>query len=195
MDTLARQETLRERVLQGGDECIVFAEHQSTITLGKRGGKILTLPEGTSVEQINRGGLATWHGPGQLAFYPIVQLSRHHIGVRSFACALETATIETLHHFNIDGRRKSGSPGIWIEDRKVAALGLDIKKGINIHGVALNVYNDVSNFYTIEACGDSSTQYTSMKMESDTLSCSLYTLGIILEKNFLNALKNQGRNK
>ena len=195
IETLDRQESLRGTVLQGGDEYFVFAEHQPTITLGKRGGTIIDRPENTAVHKINRGGLATWHGPGQLAFYPIIQLSRHGIGVRSLACALETATIDTLYQFNITGHRKNGLPGIWVRDRKIAALGLDTKKGVNIHGVALNISNDVSSFYQIEACGDPSVRYTSMTMESDSTPTSIYKIGIVLEKNFVKALRNQGRNK
>ena len=70
--TLQRQEQIRQLVSKGGTEVILLAEHPSTITLGKRGGTIINVPEGTDVHPINRGGLATWHGPGQLAIYPII---------------------------------------------------------------------------------------------------------------------------
>ena len=177
LETLVRQENIRTRVQLGGPEAILLAEHPPTITLGKRGGTVFNVPEDTTVEQINRGGLATWHGPGQLAFYPIIELNRYKIGVRTLACILETATISTLHYLGIEGTRNPLSPGIWVHNRKIAALGLDVKKGINIHGVALNIHNDTSCFSTIEACGDSSIVYTSVIQELCTSSFSIVDIG------------------
>lgn len=188
LDTLRRQEFFRSRVHNGGPEAIVLAEHLPTITLGKRGGTIFTVPDGTSVQQIYRGGLATWHGPGQLALYPIVQLNRYKIGVRTLACTLETATISTLKHLGIDGVRKVGSPGIWVHDRKIAALGLDVKKGINIHGVALNIHNDLSCFNCIEACGDSNVTYTSVGQELQVDFYSLQSIGALWIQYFIESL-------
>ena len=126
-ETLIRQEVLRNRVKNGKSQTIILAEHPPTITLGKRGGTIFNIPKGTEVHPINRGGLATWHGPGQLALYPIIQLNRYKIGVRSLACILETTTIDTLKHLGIEATRKVNSPGIWVGNQKIAALGLDIK--------------------------------------------------------------------
>ena len=194
LDTLERQEYLRNRVHNGGSEAIILAEHPPTITLGKRGGTIFTVPDGTSVQQIHRGGLSTWHGPGQLAFYPIVQLSRYKIGVRTLACTLETATISTLQQLGIDGKRKSGSPGIWVHDRKIAALGLDVKKGINIHGVALNIHNDLTCFDCIEACGDSSVQYTSVGQELQVDVYSLQSVGALWVQSFIESLSETAVN-
>ena len=192
--TLSRQEHIRNRVYHGGPESILLAEHPPTITLGKRGGTIFYVPEGTTVEKINRGGLATWHGPGQLTLYPIIRLSRYRLGVRSLACVLETATIHTLQHYGIKGVRKKDSPGIWVDNHKIAALGLDVRKGINIHGVALNIHNESSCFGSIEACGDSSVAYTYVAQELQVLRCSLQSIGTIWIQSFIHTLSETAVN-
>ena len=194
LETLTRQEDIRHRVQKGGSEVILLAEHPPTITLGKRGGTIFQVPSGTTVQEINRGGLATWHGPGQLALYPIIQLNRYKLGVRSLACLLESATINTLQHLGIQGTRIRNAPGIWVHDRKIAALGLDVKRGINIHGVALNIHNDASCFSCIEACGDSSVSYTSVAQESQFSMCSLQTIGTLWIQSFIQALSESSVN-
>lgn len=194
-ETLIRQEYLRQQVYNGTSETIILAEHPPTITLGKRGGTVFNTPKGTVVHPINRGGLATWHGPGQLALYPIIQLSRYKIGVRSLACILETATIDTLKHLGIEGTRKINSPGIWVRDQKIAALGLDVKKGINIHGVALNIHNDLSGFSCIEACGDPTVRYTSVSQELQTSNCSLQDIGTLWLQYLFTALCERAQNK
>ena len=194
LETLTRQECIRNRVQNGGSEVILLAEHPPTITLGKRGGTILNIPEGTTVQKINRGGLATWHGPGQLALYPIIELNRYKLGVRSLACLLESATIDTLQHIGIQGSRRQDAPGIWVHNRKIAALGLDIKKGINIHGVALNIHNGDDCFRCIEACGDSSVSYTSVSQELQISMCSLQTIGTLWIQSFIQALSDSSVN-
>ena len=194
-ETLARQEYLRQQVYNGTSETIILAEHPPTITLGKRGGTVFNTPKDTVIHQINRGGLATWHGPGQLSLYPIIQLNRYKIGVRSLACILETATIDTLQNFGINAERQLNSPGIWVRGRKIAALGLDVKKGINIHGVALNIHNDLSGFSCIEACGDSTVRYTSVSQEIETSNYSLQNIGILWLKYFFTALADRVQNK
>ena len=194
-ESLIRQEYLRLQVCNGKPETIILAEHPPTITLGKRGGTIFNLPQGTVVHPINRGGLATWHGPGQLALYPIIQLSRYKIGVRSLACILETTTIDTLKQLGIEAARNVNSPGIWVGNQKIAALGLDVKKGVNIHGVALNISNDLSGFSSIEACGDSTVRYTSVEKVLQTPKCSLQDIGKLWLQYLLNALSDRARNK
>ena len=194
IETLHRQEHLRQRVYANHPEVIVLAEHLPTITLGKRGGTVLTPDPNTEIYRINRGGLATWHGPGQLAIYPIIDLRRHHLGVRTFACILESATIETLGQFKIMANRNPGQPGIWVQNRKIAALGLDIKKDINIHGIALNISNAPSCFAQIEACGDSSVQYTSVCKELDQKDIPLQYIGKMWVENFRAELNFHKRN-
>ncbi len=160
-DTLALQEQCRTKALCENTEYLIFAEHPPTITLGKRGGTVLDARPNTAIHQIRRGGLATWHGPGQLAFYPIVNLHKRGLGVRGFVCMFEQSVIDLLKEYNINGQR-SDSPGIWVRDQKIAAIGLDVRKGVNIHGVALNISTDTSVFSQIEACGDPTVEYTSI---------------------------------
>ena len=114
--------------------------------------------------------------------------------VRSLACILETATINTLQHFGINGTRKKASPGIWVDDRKIAALGLDVRKGINIHGVALNIHNGSDGFRSIEACGDASVAYTSVAQELQVHRCSLQTIGTIWLQSFIQTLSETAVN-
>ena len=196
MKPLFVKKYLRHQVYNGKSETIILAEHPPTITLGEKRWNYLQPSERTQpFTPINRGGLATWHGPGQLALYPIIQLNRYKIGVRSLACILETTTIHTLKHLGIQAERKVNSPGIWVGDRKIAALGLDVKKGINIHGVALNIHNELSGFSCIEACGDSTVRYTSVSQELQTSDCSLQDIGKLWLQYFFQALSDKAQNK
>jgi lipoyl(octanoyl) transferase len=168
IETLNLQLTRRQQILGGHTECIVVAEHLPTITLGKRGGTVLSTSPNTVIHRIHRGGLATWHGPGQLALYPIFNLQKRKLGIRNFVCAFEQSIINLLAEYGIEGRRND-SPGIWVGDKKIASLGLDVRKGVNIHGAALNISNAPDVFSSIEACGDSTVEYTSVKTELGSL--------------------------
>ena len=169
IETLELQLTRRREILEGRQECIIIAEHPPTITLGKRGGTVLSTPPNTATHHIHRGGLATWHGPGQLALYPIFNLQSRKIGIRNFVCAFEQSILNLLAEYGIEGRRDA-SPGIWVEDKKIASLGLDVRKGINIHGAALNISNAPKVFSSIEACGDPTVEYTSVEIELGSFS-------------------------
>lgn len=168
IETLQLQLTRREEILSGHPECIVVAEHPPTVTLGKRGGTILSTSPNTPIHRIHRGGLATCHGPGQLALYPIFNLQKRKIGIRSFVCAFEQSIINLLAEYGLEGRR-GDSPGIWVGDKKIASLGLDVRKGINIHGAALNISNALTMFSSIEACGNPTVEYTSIETELGSL--------------------------
>ena len=145
---------------------ILLCEHLPTITLGKRGGHVHIQRSDTTVEQINRGGLATWHGPGQLAFYPIVPLNQHKIGIRQYICLLEGVVIQVLNSFGVNAHR-GPSPGLWIKERKIASIGIEVRDGVTNHGIAINVHPDLSRFTDIIPCGDASIQFTSVRCESN----------------------------
>ena len=171
-DTLKRQESVRQRLIEGhSEECILAVEHQSCVTLGKRGGTFAQeqLPLGTTIHQINRGGLATWHGPGQAVIYPIVNLQQRKIGVRAFVRGLETTILSWLEENQILAKRRSGCPGLWVENAKIAAVGLEIKQGISIHGISLNISNSLLGFNAITPCGFSNLSITTMKNHCSTL--------------------------
>ena len=159
------QQSLRQQISAGdSQEYLLIVEHTPCITLGKRGGTIdyEKLPTGTTIHQINRGGLATWHGPGQLVFYPIINLRQRKIGIRNFICGLEQSVLDLLSSYGISATRKKGTPGLWIDDHKIASIGLQIKNGISMHGIALNICNQMDGFAAIAPCGFAAGTMTAM---------------------------------
>ena len=188
-ETLKCQIERRENILIKEDlEALIFAEHLPTITLGKRGGQVHNVPDDTSLHQINRGGMATWHGPGQLVLYPIINLRKRNIGIRTFICILEGSIFDVLKHFGLSGYRQD-QPGIWINQQKVAALGLDVRKGVSIHGASLNVRVDPSRFQSIDPCGTSGMQITSLDQQLGSVP-NLCTIGQIWRSFFLERLNS-----
>lgn len=152
-------------------ECIadilLFVEHPHVYTLG-RGGKESNIlaPQDVPVHRTSRGGDVTYHGPGQLVVYPIVDLrSKLRKDVHRYVRNLEQTTIETLRDFGLGSNRRPPYTGIWIEDRKIAALGLAVRRGITYHGLALNVNTDLSYFHRIIPCGLTWADVTSMANE------------------------------
>lgn len=143
---------------------LLLCEHLPTITMGKRGGTIHHQRSDTAVYQIKRGGLATWHGPGQLAFYPIVPLQLHRVGIKDYICLLEQTVIDGLQHYGIMGTRKN-SPGIWVGNKKIASIGVEVRQGITNHGIAINAHPELHRFLDITPCGDPDVIITSLELE------------------------------
>ena len=171
LEILKYQESIRQGILEGhSQECILTVEHLSCVTLGKRGGSFAKeqLPEGTTIHQINRGGLATWHGPGQAVIYPIIHVRQRKIGVRNFVFGLEETILSWLKEKKIAANRKEKCPGIWIGESKIAAIGLEIKQGISTHGVSINISNSLNGFNAIDPCGFSNLSITTMKNHCST---------------------------
>ena len=171
LEVLKRQESVRQGIIEGhSEECILAVEHRPCVTLGKRGGTFIEeqLPEGTTIHQINRGGLATWHGRGQAVLYPIVNLRQRKIGVRAFVVGLETTILSWLKKNEVTAKRKKGCPGLWVNDAKIAAVGLEVKQGISIHGVSVNISNSLLGFNAINPCGFSNLSITTMKNHCST---------------------------
>lgn len=139
---------------------VLILEHPSVITLGARQSANKLLAEKSELAQknielvpIRRGGGTTAHNPGQLVFYPIIDLKSAKIGVTEYIRLLETIGIELLSLFGLQSRRRKGLPGLWVEDRKIASIGVKIQKWITFHGMAINVNNDLSIFDMIIPCG------------------------------------------
>jgi lipoyl(octanoyl) transferase len=127
-------------------DTLILVEHEPVITLGRRGSTSNILSsfeqlasQGIKVRQVERGGDVTYHGPGQLVGYPVIDLAARKIGVRQFVDLLEETIILTLADFDLRAGRQSQHRGVWVEDRKVAALGVAIKRWVSFHGFALNV--------------------------------------------------------
>jgi lipoyl(octanoyl) transferase len=113
------------------------------------------LPRGSAIalERIDRGGQITYHGPGQVVMYTLLDLARRNLRIRSYVRLLEQAVIDTLAHYRIAAKRKDGAPGIYVDGAKVAALGLRVRSRGCYHGVALNVDMDLAPFLAIDPCG------------------------------------------
>jgi lipoyl(octanoyl) transferase len=136
-------------------------EHEPVFTLGQAGKPEHVLAAGDiPVIRVERGGQVTYHGPGQIVGYPLLNLRRLGIGVRELVDRIEQAIIDTLEHWNIIALRRQGAPGVYVGDAKIGALGLRIRRGSSFHGLALNVAMDLEPFHRINPCGYQGLQVT-----------------------------------
>jgi lipoate-protein ligase B len=150
-------------------EALAVLQHPPVFTLGMRAdGRHLLTPaaalerRGAHVVAVDRGGDVTFHGPGQLVAYPILDLRARGLGPASYVRLLEAALIETLAAFGVAGERVRGRPGVWAGGAKVAAIGVRIRDGVSTHGLALNVATDLSWFEAIVPCGLPDVRVTSL---------------------------------
>jgi lipoyl(octanoyl) transferase len=171
----ARQEQAHDQVAGDGEEQLLLVEHPPVITFGRRpGGEKHLLASrdrlqelGIDLVESDRGGEVTFHGPGQIVAYPIVRLIDHGLSVGAYVRRLEDIVISTLAKFGIVGRKDDSAIGVWVQDgdalAKICALGVRIRKGISLHGIALNVETDLAFFQLIIPCGLASRPVTSMR--------------------------------
>jgi lipoyl(octanoyl) transferase len=171
-EALDLQRAVAARVADGSlPDTVLFLEHPPTITLGRRSepGELHVPPEAeVAIVEVDRGGKSTYHGPGQLVCYPILDLTRHGQDVRRYCRDLEEALIRTLAAFTVDATRIEGLTGVWLESppRKIASIGIHLSKWISTHGYALNVGLDPAPFTEwITACGLDGYAFTSMARE------------------------------
>jgi len=149
----AMQAFTDQRTADTRDE-IWFLEHPPVFTQGLNGKPEHVLFAGDiPVVQIDRGGQVTYHGPGQLVVYPLIDIKRHVLGVRELVMALETAVIKLVAEYGINAQSRRDAPGVYVEDRKLASVGLRIRRGCTYHGMAFNVNMDMSPFARINPCG------------------------------------------
>ena len=141
-----------------------LVEHEPVFTLGQAGKPEHVLAPGEiPVLHVDRGGQVTYHGPGQIVLYPLLDLRRIGIGVREYVCRIEQAIIDTLDEWNIGGQRREGAPGVYVAGAKVAALGIRVRRGCTFHGLAFNIGMDLEPFHRINPCGYQGLQVTSMR--------------------------------
>ena len=158
---------------------ILFCQHPHVYTLGKHGEQNnLLISESlldsidASFYQINRGGDITYHGPGQIVCYPVIDLDVHHIGIRSYIENLESSVIRMLASFKMEAYRLKNITGVWIhdpqtgQDKKICAIGVRASRGVTMHGLALNVNTNLKYFDYINPCGFSDKGVTSMQAQS-----------------------------
>jgi lipoate-protein ligase B len=141
-------------------DTLLLLEHPPTITLGRRGSAADILWDeerltsaGIAVERVGRGGLATYHGPGQLVGYPITKIRSGGRGVREFVAAIEETLGEVVRSFGLIAERRLGHPGVWVGPSKIASIGIEVRRGVSRHGFALNVDMDLAPFQGIVPCG------------------------------------------
>lgn len=152
-----------ERDASTPDE-IWFCEHPPVFTLGLNAAKEhLLTPGDIDVVQIDRGGQVTYHGPGILMIYPLLDIRRAKIGVRELVTGLEQSVVDLLAEHDIDAEAKPGAPGVYVSDKKVASIGLRIRRGASFHGMALNVDADLEPFSRINPCGFRELEMTDLK--------------------------------
>ena len=133
---------------------IWLLEHPPVFTLGLNGNPAhLLAPGDIPVLHIDRGGQVTYHGPGQLVVYPLIDLKRAKLGIRDLVCALEQSVIETLAGYDIEAGTRSGAPGVYVDERKIASVGLRVRRGCTYHGLAFNISMDLEPFRRINPCG------------------------------------------
>lgn len=165
---LSRQEQLIElKQRQAVADILLFVEHPHVYTIGRSGdlNNVLAAQD-VPLHRASRGGDVTYHGPGQLVVYPIIGLrSKLRKDVHRYVKNLEMTAIETLKNFGLEARRRPPYTGIWIDNRKIAAMGIAVRRGITFHGLALNVNTDLSYFDRIIPCGLSWADVTSMAKE------------------------------
>jgi lipoate-protein ligase B len=154
-----------------GGETVILAEHPPVITLGRRGLETdITAPaedlerRGVLVRRIERGGLATYHGPGQLVVYPVVGLKAVGRGVTECVRGLEEAVIRTLADYGVEGLRREGHPGVFTSRGKISSVGLAVRRGVAFHGLSFNYSPDMADFGLINPCGLSAAEMTSLAL-------------------------------
>jgi lipoyl(octanoyl) transferase len=169
-DAWELQRRTAEGVRAGALPTLILLEHPPVYTLGARGRDVnLLLPveayaaRGAEVQRTDRGGDVTFHGPGQLVGYPILDLGRYGQGPVWYVRSIEGMLIDVLSRFGIVADRSPGRPGVWVRDAKVAAIGVRVSRGVTTHGFALNVNTDLSWFRDIVPCGLPSAGVTSMQ--------------------------------
>ena len=165
------QEERLYRCLNDGKESVILLEHDPVYTIGRLPDKsslrvVAQLPH--PLFETNRGGQATYHGPGQLVGYPILDLRQRGRDLHCYLRSLEDLLIDLLQEFGIRGDKVAGKTGVWVQDRKIASIGVGVRKWVTMHGFALNVASDLSGFQSIVPCGLPGVRMTSISTELAT---------------------------
>ena len=186
------QRALHSDVVKGVlENTLVLLEHPSVYTAGRRTEEFERPVDGTDVIDVDRGGRITWHGPGQLVGYPIIKLSEP-TEVVGFVREIESALINVCVELGIKAVRIEGRSGVWVVDsqgdRKIAAIGVRVAKGVTMHGFALNVNPDLKAYDKIVACGIRDAQVTSLQRELQR-EISVDEITNSVEAHILNSLR------
>jgi lipoate-protein ligase B len=168
-----QDELVKLRANGGTGDWLLYPDHESVLTIGRNpsDGNVIadaaTLAKlGVEVFEVPRGGDVTWHGPGQLVGYPVVQLDRVGRDLHRWLRVLEEAIIRAVARFGVTATRSPGRTGVWVEDRKLASIGVAVRRWVGYHGFALNVSPDLRAFELIHPCGLQGVQMTSLAQEA-----------------------------
>ncbi|MGI9292038.1 MAG: lipoyl(octanoyl) transferase LipB [Gammaproteobacteria bacterium] len=152
--TLLEMQTFNENRATDTPDEVWLLEHPAVFTLGMNASEDHLLnPGDTPVVRVDRGGQVTWHGPGQLVVYTLLDLQRKKLGVRDLVCRLERSIIKALESFSIEATGREGAPGVYTDDAKIASIGLRVKHNRCYHGLSVNVHADLDAFSGINPCG------------------------------------------
>jgi lipoyl(octanoyl) transferase len=166
-DYLQTLERMREFTAQRGADSrdeIWLLEHPPVFTLGTNADNSHVLDPGDiPVIEVDRGGEVTYHGPGQLVAYVLLDLKRKRLGIRDLVCRLERAIINTLAGYGIEATGREGAPGVYVGDKKIASIGLRIRRNCSYHGIAVNISPDLEPFGRINPCGYQGLAVTSLQ--------------------------------
>jgi lipoate-protein ligase B len=171
------QKDLQRKLIEGtGAQTVLFCEHNPVITLGKgaKASNLLVSEEtlarqGVELFQIERGGDITFHGPGQLVVYPILNLNAYKRDVSWYMRTLEGCIISVLADCGIEGTQIEGKTGVWIKERKIASIGVRLSRWCSMHGLSMNVLSELSGYQLINPCGFNDIEMTSMMLENPSL--------------------------
>lgn len=180
-------------------DTVLLLEHEPVYTIGR--GKDKSSLAGGGKEQLpfpvietNRGGQATFHGPGQLIGYLILDLHEYGMDLHAYLRNIESFLIDFLNEYGISAERSEGQTGVWVADRKIASIGVGVRKWISMHGFALNIGRDLSAFDSIVPCGIQGVEMTSLERES-TLEISVEKSAKIIEPYIRKTLKRLRNSK
>ena len=166
LDTLQIQESLRNQVLKNdSNNFLIIVEHNHVYTLGKNANSSNVLNRICEIIPTQRGGDVTYHGPGQLVAYPIINLKKRKIGVKSYVAMIEKLISNILFDYGLKPHVPIKETGVWIDDRKIASIGIHVSRGVTMHGLAINVNTDLTYFDNIISCGIEGVKMTSMDKE------------------------------
>ncbi|MDG1838234.1 MAG: lipoyl(octanoyl) transferase LipB [Phycisphaerales bacterium] len=201
-EALAMQRALQQEIIAGrGGELrtghLLFVEHTPpVITISRRAAAsthLLGTPDmlreaGVEVHETDRGGDITYHGPGQLVVYPILDLNLLELRLHGYMRWLEDRVLEVLAHFDIDGHRDADATGVWVGGRKICAIGVRVSRWVSMHGLALNVAPDLDHFKLIVPCGLRDREVTSMSRELGSNCPTMEAVKIVMQESFKKAV-------
>ncbi|HEX5017483.1 MAG TPA: lipoyl(octanoyl) transferase LipB [Actinomycetes bacterium] len=185
-DAWTRQRQTHEQVALGtAPDTVLLLEHSPVYTAGKRTNSWERPTDGTPVIDVDRGGRITWHGPGQIVGYPILRLA-DPIDVVAYVRRLEQLLMDVCTELGVTTQRVDGRSGVWVPadrhgpDRKVAAIGVRVARGVTMHGFALNVDNSLDPFHVIVPCGITDAEATTLAIERERLGLTTVSIGDVL---------------